>query len=134
MSNLLLDIVPYLPWHLQTLKPGQHDVDSFYLLQSKPEWKGFAVSLRYEDRTLAVIAVARLLDKLMVGVVASDELRASPRTCVEVAKASLPNLVRNGGNVRVEIEVDEDFPASRRFAEWLGFRDMPNGNMSYEPS
>lgn len=133
LKSLCLDITPYAPWHLDTFVPGIYDVDSCDLLRAKPEWAGWAVSLRHDARTLGVVAVSRLPDRVVVGVIASDELRAHPRTCMEVAIVSLPALVRAGGGVPVEIEVDDAFPAARRFAEWLGFIDTPNGNMSYEP-
>jgi hypothetical protein len=126
-----VDAVPYQPGHLDSLVPGQYDKANLDLLKKTPGWEGVATSIRYEERTLAVVGVAVVRREARIWAVGSDELRGSPVALCKMSQRSLLHLWNDLDIVRVEVEIAPENTVARRWAEWLGFEELTFDRMHY---
>lgn len=126
-----MELVPYERRHIGDFRPGVRDMASTAQLYCEQGWEGKAVSVREEERTLGIVGIAVLRGTAHVWAVLSDELRARPIMLCRMAQASLPNIAALPGVERVEISIDPDFPAARRWAEWLGFAAIDSERLEW---
>lgn len=124
-----MELLPFECSHLTGFKPGAIDRQPASLLYYEQQWIGKAVTVQENGETLGVVGIANVNGAAHIWAVMSDELRQRPIALCRMARASLPNIAKLPGIDMVEIRIDDAFPASRRWAEWLGFEDTGDGRM-----
>lgn len=100
-------------------------------LYSEHGWEGKAASIQEEGQTLGIVGIAVLRGTAHVWAVLSDELRRRPVALCHLGLASLENIMNLPGVHRVEISIDPEFDAARRWAKWLGFTAIDTKRMEY---
>ncbi len=120
MHRLKLRIEPYHRDHLKTFKPGFHDRMAVSQLYCEPGWEGLAVSARVGERTVGIFGVAVVRGTAHVWLILSDEIRAKPVMMSRWAKRSLVHIMALPGVERIRAEAFD--PESKKWAEWLGFK------------
>jgi hypothetical protein len=123
-----MDLVPYKREHLDTFEPGENDIDTTRDLSVQDAWIGKAVSIQEDGRTLAItgFAIPKVGETtpqktVALWAVLSDDMRSRPIALCRMAKASLREIWKIHKPDSIVVEVDLEFTAGRRWAEWLGF-------------
>ena len=114
-----MEVVPFSPKHLFQLEPGPHDRKHIEPLKGAPLTGS---SIFHDGRCLGVFFFTDMDGgAVRFHLFAGDELRRKYGRFLARACRDGIDFAREQGVKIMEGEVDADFAAARRFAEWLGF-------------
>lgn len=132
MSKSPLEIVPYSRKHLDSLRPGSHDAATAFQLRYEQGWDGKAATALLDGRAVGLCGIAVTEGVAHVWLVLSDEIRGRPFEISRMAKATFEYLKARPDVSAIEAEVEPEFAAARRWAEWVGFKPEGERKMVWQ--
>lgn len=121
-----MNIAPFEYRDMDSFVPGPFDAirSPEVLTAAKNIWPGKAITVRDNDKTLAIVGIAKCGDCGHCWAYLSDEIRQRAMFLHRHVKRLLPVVSDEQGFKRLRAEVHRDFDAGHRWVERLGFNPI----------